>query len=195
MKEKFSPIGIFIFLLSLVMSVLLVITIVTRNKSRITSWQQRGLEDKIIAALFVRRTALAAFIGAVLGAIIGCFVSPMAYMYSYADIMGVPFSSPGIEWSHPLIGILAFAAACGLTALITFTFRVGGRTTVKTAHMRKASKNIAPETKTGTKPPLKIDSLQESLLQKYSPDEQELISRKNPRRSLSPSLSSTDSRR
>ncbi len=195
MKEKYSPVGAFIFLLSLITSVIVVITIITRNRSRIISWQRRGLEDRIIVALFVRRTVLAACIGSTLGAIIGCIASPMAYMYSYADIMGVPFSSPGIEWSRPLIGILAFAAACGLTALITFTFRVGGRTTVKTAPMRKASKNIAPETRTGTKPPLKIDSLQESLLQKYSPDEQELISRKNPRRSLYPSLSSTDSRR
>ena len=170
MKEKFSPIGVFIFLLSLIASILVVVTIVKRNKSRITSWQQRGLEDRIIAALFVRRTALAAFIGAVLGAIIGCFVSPMAYMYSYADIMGIPFSSLGMEWSRPLIGIPAFAAACGLAALITFTFRIGGGTVGKTAPMRKVSESNVSENKTEPKASLKIDSLQESLLQKYSPD-------------------------
>lgn len=170
MKEKFSPIGIFIFLLSLVTSILVVVTIVTRNKSRISSWQQRGLEDRIIAALFIRRTALAAFIGAVLGAVIGCIASPMAYMYSYADIMGIPFSSLGIEWSRPLIGIIAFAFACGLTALITFTFRIGGGTVGKTAPIRKTSENKVSSDKTGTQGSLKVDSLQESLLLKYSPD-------------------------
>ncbi len=170
MKEKYSPIGVFIFLLSLVTSILVVITIVKRNKSRITSWQQRGLEDRIIAALFVRRTALAASIGAVLGAMIGCIASPMAYMYSYADIMGIPFSSLGMEWLRPLIGIPTFAAACGLTALITFTFRIGGGTVGKTAPLRNISENNISENNTGMKGSLKVDSLQESLLQKYSPD-------------------------
>ncbi|MBR1524861.1 MAG: hypothetical protein IJ641_10465 [Lachnospiraceae bacterium] len=160
---RFSPVGSLIFILSLVTCIIIVISIVTRNKPRIRSWQQRGLENRIIAALFVRRTGLAAALGAVIGSLAGCILSPVVYMYSYADIMGIPFSGLGGEWLPPVLGTLILSAASALTAFITYNVRLSAKTLGE-------AKNKPPEES------LKLDQLQESFIRAYTSEKKNLIS-------------------
>ena len=128
MLERFAPYGVLIYSLSFLICMIIIISIVTRNRARIISWRRRGLEDRIIISLFVRRSALSAAIGAVTGSIIGCILSPIAYMYSYSDSIGVPFSGLGAEWLLPLGGTLLLTFASALTALLTYHMTMKKRT-------------------------------------------------------------------
>ena len=168
MLSIFSPIGILIYSLSLVACLVITISIVTRNRPRILSWQNRGLEDHIIASLFVRRIGLSTAIGAAVGSLIGCIISPVFYMLSYSDIIGVTFSGLGAEWLRPLAGTLFLTVSSAAAALITYNM------TIKKMHTATATVTVtvtgepASTEKTAPVKASKLDQLQESFLHTYT---------------------------
>ena len=164
MNSRFSMLGIIIYVLSVCACILIAYNIIIMNEARINSWQERGLGDRIIASVFVRKTGVAAGIGSLIGILAGCILSPAAYMYSYAEIIDIPLSTLGIVLLFPFIGSVTLISLVSLTALLTFTFKIGGGNVGRTSVSGSSSRS-KPESKEDV---LKIDSLQEDLVQRFS---------------------------
>ena len=124
MSGVYSHTGVFIYIICIIICIYLVMSIVIRNVSRINSWKERGLEDRIIVSLFIRRSGLAAAFGAIAGAVTGCIIVPIVYIYAYADTIGVPFAGLGGDWSRALAGCLLISTVSAVTSLITYSHNV-----------------------------------------------------------------------
>lgn len=164
MHSCFSVIGIIIYALSVLACIFITYSIVSRNESRINSWQERGLEDRIIVSVFVRKAGVAAGIGSFIGILAGCILSPAAYMYSYTEIFDIPLSTLGMILLLPLTGFVTLITLVSLTVLFTFAFKIGGGNAGRTSYTGRSSGRKSKSSDTA----LKIDSLQDDLIQRFS---------------------------
>ena len=129
LENLYMPAGMLIYVFSLAICLVLAASIISRNKNRIRSWRQRGLSPRIIKGVFVRRTALAAGTGALLGEILGDVVSPFAYLYINSHIFGLPYAAPAVGWLRSMAGLAGLVILPALAALLTFEIKIRGEKT------------------------------------------------------------------
>ena len=120
MLKRYAPAGVFLCVFCLLFVTLIIVSVISKNRDRIASWKSRGLEDRIIMGLFVRRTALASVLGSFAGAAAGCLAAPVVYMYSYADILDIPFLGPAVVIGEPAAGIVAAAAVSAIACVVSY---------------------------------------------------------------------------
>ncbi|MCR5774614.1 MAG: hypothetical protein K6G42_05970 [Lachnospiraceae bacterium] len=159
LNTRFIPLGLLIYIISLISCIAIAVSIVTRNKARIASWRKSGLDDRIISPVFTRRTGLAVAIGALIGVIVGGLISPVAYMYSYEKIFELSVTRLGFPILPALAGTAAIILASALASFLTYELKIGVK------NPGKPKSDPKPEKDGNT---LKIDQLQEKFLKKYA---------------------------
>ena len=164
-KSRYVPFCFVVYGACLISCVLTAINIISKNRSRISTWQQHGLEYRIIKSIFVRRSALATGIGALLGSTAGCILSPVLYINSSSDISGSASSYLKIIWIAPLVGTIILITAVALASYASLESQTD-RIPAKKAEPEETASSPRKEKETS----LRIDALQEDMLQRFGDD-------------------------
>ncbi len=118
--KEVVPAGDLIFSLALIFEVVVVFNIIRKNKKNIKIWGSKGLSDRIIMGIFIRKSVVAVVIGGLTGMMIALFVVPSVAAYAYAERFGFDRIGLGIDPFTGLIGLGIIIATTVLTVIISY---------------------------------------------------------------------------
>ncbi|MCR5746591.1 MAG: hypothetical protein K6G03_02690 [Lachnospiraceae bacterium] len=126
MNSRLLPIGLILYACITGACIVLSFRIIKKNRSRIDEWLNNGLSDHIIAELFVRRSALSVFLGALAGLLLGSVITPLFYIY--AGTIEYDLSSISLSPSIliPVLLLIFITAMVSLSSLISYHVAANG---------------------------------------------------------------------
>lgn len=122
MKDNLLPLGIILYIVFLLICVLISVSIVRKNRSRIAEWRGNGLSNRIISELFTRRSGLSVALGAVSGLLLGSVLIPVIFIYSDTsqyDITSVRIS-PSLLL--PFILLIVITVSVSAASMVSYHF-------------------------------------------------------------------------
>ncbi len=114
------PVGELFFTFALISEVVVVFNIIRKNNMNIKMWGSKGLSDRIVRGIFIRKSVVAVVIGGLTGMMIALFVVPSVVAYAYAERFGFDRIGLGIHPHVALAGLGLMTVTAVLTVIISY---------------------------------------------------------------------------